>query len=79
MDREEFLAAARSLAEEIAEVQGFVTIDHVRWVAERRGIEPHHPNAWGGVFRSRRFRACGWMRSSRPAARRRWIQVWGLN
>ena len=54
---------------------GPVTSDDVHDVME----PPPHPNCWGAIFHDKRFRATGErVRSKRPEAHGRWIEIWRL-
>ena len=54
---------------------GEVSADDLRRYASDRGIEPHHPNAWGSVFR-RGFKRVGFRPSTIPSNHARLISVW---
>lgn len=77
-----FLNAIRHIAVKISrENGGFVTADDLREYADREGIKPNHPNAWGSVFRSAPrgfvFRKTGAYQASRyPSNNGRTIPVW---
>lgn len=48
-----FQKTMRDQARFICDRQGFVTMDDVRAWADKHDIQPHHCNAWGGVFREK--------------------------
>ena len=51
-----FLNTARELARRIAKKRGTVTADLVR---RNCPLTPHHPNAWGAVFKTKDFEWTG--------------------
>lgn len=81
LNNAEFLAAARSIAVELA-AAGPITCDDVRAECERQGIEPLHYNAWGAVFSGgcgRRLRFTGKLRKSRQLqGHGNLLRVWEL-
>jgi len=60
----EWIATARITAERIARERGEVTADDVRAELYPRGIKPEHSNAFGVVFRGKKFRHSGRYRVS---------------
>ena len=71
-----WLEKARMIATTIANHNGEVTSDEVRMYCP---IPPGaHHNLMGAVFRDRRFRAVGFVQSTRPAAHGRFIRVYSL-
>lgn len=70
-----FVEAMRLRAFEIALEKGSVTTDDLHEWAESEGLEPGHPNAWGGIFR-RGWQAVGFEQSRRAAAHARIIRRW---
>jgi hypothetical protein len=72
------LEALREHAALIARSRGQVTSDDVREFAKKKGLEPHHPNVWGCLFRGPQWRPFGWKRSRLPGNHGRAIRVWGL-
>lgn len=71
----EFIDEMRRQARRIATRRGVVTSDDLHAYADRRGMSPTHPNAFGAIFRSG-FNAVGFRVSERPAARHRVIREW---
>lgn len=62
---------------------GFVNSDDLRKWAEREGIEPDHPNAWGAIFRKAptgyRFEKTPEWRASRiPSNHGREVPTWAV-
>jgi len=73
------LAFVRELREEairLVRINGSVTAEELRAYAEVHGLEPTHPNAYGGVFRGPGWRVIGRRRSRWPSAHAREIKVW---
>lgn len=71
-----FVETMRSIARGISRTNGNVSIDDLRDFAERNGIEPHHPNAWGTIFRERGWYCIGRKRSRKVSNHAREIRVW---
>ncbi len=72
----EFLKVARKIARRIAGARGTVTSDDVR---RECLIDPIHPNAWGGVFRTGDFEWTGEYFQSSIVTRHAGMQrVWRL-
>lgn len=60
----DFVPQLRALAIARSQQHGSVHIDELRVEAERRGLRPRHPNAWGAIFRGP-----GWVKiGARPSA-----------
>lgn len=74
----EFLAILRQKAEEIAREKGQVSIDELRAFAEENCLRPHHPNAWGAIFRGRQWVVCGEKHSKWKTNNARRINVYSL-
>lgn len=80
----EWLLKVRSIAVEIAKRNGAVSSDDVRRYAMKNGIpEPHHPNAWGSLFRvspekGTRWIPVGYVPSKKTTNHARRIVVWRL-
>lgn len=75
---EHFLTVMRAEAERIAQQQGRVSVDELRVIARRRGLEPEHRNAWGAVFLGSKWRPAGHKHSVIPSNRHRRINLWRL-
>lgn len=76
---ENFVDRMRGVAIAIAQDKGTVSADDLRAFAERRGIAPSHPNAWGAVFNARFFECTGVrIRSKFTSNHAREIKVWRL-
>ena len=74
--REDWLAYARSVAVEVAEATGQVTINEVR---ERVELPfNYHPNTWGAVFKGNTFEAIGYCQATHPSAHARVVRVYTL-
>lgn len=77
LERHPWLSMARKVAERLcaAGVSGTITSDDLHIVMG----PPPHPNAWGALFKDKRFTATGErVRSTRPSAHGRWVMVWRL-
>lgn len=72
-----FCETMRSVARGICREQGTVTSDDLRLYARENGIEPHHPNAWGAIFRTG-FERVGYENAKTPSAHSRMISRWKL-
>ena len=66
----------RAEAIRISNARGWVTSDDLREYADREGIEPHHPNAWGAVFRGKCWVTVGIANSTVPTNHARLIRRW---
>ena len=73
---EEWLAWIRAEAVRISQERGEVSADDLRVVTEQAHRHPHHPNAWGAVFRGNEWELIGRRTSSTPTAHAREIKVW---
>ena len=71
-----WLERARGVAASVAAYKGSVTTDDLR--GDTLIGEPGHPNAWGAVFRDKRFKPVGYTKSQIPSTHARMIRVWGL-
>ncbi|MEM6485324.1 MAG: hypothetical protein AAF662_10110 [Pseudomonadota bacterium] len=78
LNNQEFVKCMREHAESIALHKGDVSADDLRPVAERIGIEPNHPNAWGAIFKGRVFRRKSSVKSRWPSNHGRYITLWEL-
>lgn len=56
--------------------KGYVDSDDLRELAEQEGIEPHHPNAWGAIFRGKEWRSVGFSQSRIASNHARLIRRW---
>jgi hypothetical protein len=71
---QEFLVHARTTAWDIAKRKGTVTTDDIRKECD---VLPHHPNAWGAVFKAKYFKWTGEYRQSEVVSRHGGMQrVW---
>lgn len=75
----DFIGTARSFARCLAEKNGSVTIDDLRDILDRLGLEPRHANVYGAIFRGDDWHCSGWTRSQRPSNHYRAIQIWSLD
>lgn len=73
-----FQELMRAEAARICRQKGWVDSDDLREFAAREGIEPHHPNAWGAIFRGSRWQPCGFARSRLTSNHARVIRRWQL-
>jgi len=71
-----FQELMRAEAKRICRIKGWVTSDDLREYANREGIEPHHPNAWGAVFRGKDWVTVGIANSTVPTNHARLIRRW---
>ena len=75
LERHVWVDNARVAAVALAQHFGWVTSDRLHDVM---GTPPHE-NCYGAIFKDRRFRSTGErVRSTRPEAHGRWIEVWRL-
>ena len=72
----DFLEVIRTYAVKFARTHGSVTSDDLRRYAMSIGWKPHHPNTWGAVFRDRRWKSVGRVKSKKISNHARWIHVW---
>ena len=73
-----FVREMRAQAERICSVKGSVTSDDLREYARIRGMVPDHPNAWGSIFRGKRWVRVGYRKSEIASNHARTIAVWTL-
>ena len=71
-----FQERMRREAIRICRRKGWVDSDDLREFAEAEGIEPHHPNAWGAVFRGANWVTVGITNSRVPTNHARLIRRW---
>lgn len=55
-----FISTGRGIARLVYRRKGYVTMDQVRPILERRGLRPTHHNAYGAIFRSGEFKPIGY-------------------
>jgi hypothetical protein len=68
----------RDLARLIARSNGSVSTDDLRPIADRKGLAPSSPNAWGSVFRGGEWKCIGRRKSTYRTNNAREIRVWAL-
>jgi len=73
-----FVFSMRKLARQMIKQCGKITCDDLRIIADKYGIEPDHPNAWGSIFKTKDFIECGFQKSKRISNHARRIIVWTL-
>lgn len=74
-----FVETLKSVARMIARNKGTVTADDLRIWADRNGMEPTSPNAYGAIFaKNPDFEPCGFCPSAQPNRRGGMIRVWRL-
>lgn len=73
-----FVSKMRTVAREICGEHGQVTSDDLRKYALENSIAPHHPNAWGSVFRTKEWRCIGRRKSTFVSNHAREIRIWSL-
>ena len=71
-----WLSRVRREALRVAAKNGTVTSDDLRRWADANSDYPHHPNAWGAVFRSKGWATDGLARSNHPTNHARRIFIW---
>ena len=71
-----FQEQMRAEAIRICRLKGWVDSDDLREYAEAEGIEPHHKNAWGAVFRGNDWVTVGITNSRVPTNHARLIRRW---
>ena len=72
----EFCRVMREHARSICLQKGWVTMDDLRLMADRIGLEPHHPNAWGAIFKGSEWRSTEMIKSQLPSNHGRMIRKW---
>jgi len=77
-NNESFLTLMRLQAMRICNLHGKVTVDQLRRYAAKKHIYPNHPNAWGAIFRGRRWQRIGYKLSTTRSAHHRVIGIWVL-
>ena len=77
LERHVWVDNARVAAEGFCRAAGSATTDDLHFIMD---VDyPPHPNCWGAIFHDKRFRSTGErVRSTRPEAHGRWIEVWRL-
>ena len=72
----EFLSHCRTLAVEICQRQGTVSINDIR---AQVSLPPEmHPSVLGAVFKDKRFQACGYTEAKHAQAHARVVRVYQL-
>jgi len=72
----DFLASCRTLAVEVCQQVGTVSINDIR-AAIPLPIGTH-PSVFGAVFKDKRFKACGYTEATHPQAHARVVRVYQL-
>lgn len=72
-----WVALMRAEAAIIAEARGFVHVDDLRPFLEKHG-HPHHPNAWGAIFRGRDWVRFDYRKSAVPSNHARMAGLWAI-
>jgi len=75
---DQFVQTMRKVAIEIAKKNGSVSCDDLRKLAIKHAIKPHHPNAWGSIFKTNDFKIVGFKKSELVSNHARRILIWGL-
>ena len=75
---QDFVKSMREVARQLIKQCGWITCDDLRKIADRYGIEPHHQNVWGSVFRHKDFEPCGYEKSKLVSNHARRITKWRL-
>lgn len=72
----------REVAVKIVGIRGSVSSDDLRRYALKNGLQPHHPNAWGAIFRGTvegmKWVEIGRKKSAKKSNHGRKISVWTL-
>lgn len=71
-----FVEVMREHAIRVSLQKGSVTSDDLRQIAINSGLEPHHPNAWGAIFRAKGWEAVGFVKSRLPSNHGRRVCQW---
>lgn len=74
----DFVDTMREAAKSIALSKGTVTADDLRSYGLKNGLRPHHPNAWGAIFKGSEWRTVGYTRSALVSNHARTIRIWTL-
>jgi hypothetical protein len=72
----DFLDWARGEARRISRERGRVSINDLRPLADRAGVQPHHDNAWGAVFNEAGWLAVDRTYTKRAASHARVVRIW---
>lgn len=73
---ETFVESMRQIARGISILRGQVCTDDLREAADKAGLRPTHPNAWGCVFKGKGWVLVGRRYSTWPSSHGREIRVW---
>lgn len=75
-----FIDKAREIAALCAATHpnGTVCADDVRRIAQRIGLAPTHPNAWGALFKHPRFVMVGYRQSAKISRKAGTQRIWRL-
>lgn len=65
-----------AIGESILSMDGTVTSDNLRYLADRLGDHPKHQNAWGAVFRGPNWKCVGRTKSTYRTNHAREIKIW---
>jgi len=71
-----FVRVLREVAIRISDEEGTVTSDDLREYANEHGLKPHHPNAWGAIFRGNNWKVIGRTNSTYKTNHAREIRAW---
>lgn len=74
----EWLSIVRAVAVQICKDRGSVSSDDLRVWANENDCQPHHPNAWGGVFRGKQWTPVAFKQSKTPSRHASLQRVWAL-
>lgn len=75
---EDWITWIRRKAHMWAQIHGEVSADNLRHFADSYDRHPHHPNAWGAIFRGRQWEVVGYRKSTYRTNNARRICVWRL-
>ena len=73
---DDWLSWIRAHAVTISAERGGVSAGDLRRVADMFNRQPHHPNAWGAVFRGKHWKHVGYIPNAKPSAHARIVRVW---
>jgi hypothetical protein len=72
----DWLSWIRLRARLISAKNGYVSASELRQVADYFNRQPHHPNAWGAVFRGKNWKLVGYKRNAQVSAHARRVGMW---
>lgn len=73
-----FISCMRAIADYLINRDGQTTTDDLRMYAEAHDIKPSHHNAWGCIFREKKYKAIGHIKSIYASNHAREIKIWTI-